>query len=95
MPLDLQCIQTFLNEIDDDVELAKKGQVKDANEPWTEWCRIAASGGARPLHRTTKVRDAPAPAAAIGIPYGNPVVIVKQEVALYRKLWGASSAAAA
>eukprot|EP00959_Pyramimonas_sp_CCMP1952_P259183 5418576-Pyramimonas_sp.AAC.1 len=50
IPLDLQRVQTFLDEIDDDVELAKTGQVKDASESWTEWCRIAASGGARPLH---------------------------------------------
>eukprot|EP00959_Pyramimonas_sp_CCMP1952_P068923 1438805-Pyramimonas_sp.AAC.1 len=63
-------MQTFLDAIDDDVELAKKGQVKMR---MSRGQNGAASGGARPLHRVTKVRAVPAPAAAIGIPSGDPV----------------------
>ena len=50
---------------------------------------MASSGGARPLHRLTKVRAIPAPEVAIGVQSGDPVIIVQQEVDMYRKLWGA------
>ena len=91
--MDLDRIQAFLEDIAGDVASAVKCQYKDSGESWSEWCRIASCGGSRPLHRITKVKAIPVPAVAVGVQSGDPVVIVAQEVALYRKLWHASSTA--
>eukprot|EP00959_Pyramimonas_sp_CCMP1952_P047055 982329-Pyramimonas_sp.AAC.1 len=71
--MDLEQIQAFVDDIADDADLAARGETKDSNETWAEWCRTASCGGARPLHRTTKVKVIPTPAVAIGLQSGDPV----------------------
>eukprot|EP00959_Pyramimonas_sp_CCMP1952_P068239 1424181-Pyramimonas_sp.AAC.1 len=60
-------IQSFVEDIADDVTLAVKGQTKDSNAAWADWCSAASCGGARPLRRLTKVKAIPTPAVAAGI----------------------------
>eukprot|EP00959_Pyramimonas_sp_CCMP1952_P167841 3507710-Pyramimonas_sp.AAC.1 len=71
--MDMESIQQFLDERSDDVCCAVRGQLNATNQAWAEWCKIAAQGGSKPLHRTTKVKAIPSPAVAIGVQSGDPV----------------------
>eukprot|EP00959_Pyramimonas_sp_CCMP1952_P469933 9495816-Pyramimonas_sp.AAC.1 len=91
--MDMDRIQFFSDEIADDVVRASRGQPKDSNQAWADWCKMAMQGGSKPLHRVTKIKTIPSPAVAIGVQSGDPVVIVAQEVEMYRTLWKASDVA--
>eukprot|EP00959_Pyramimonas_sp_CCMP1952_P092449 1934857-Pyramimonas_sp.AAC.1 len=74
--------------------LRSKGRSRTRTRHGANCVKIASQGGARPLHRVTKVRAIPSPEIALGVQSGKPVVIVVQEVDMYRKLWSASEIAA-
>eukprot|EP00959_Pyramimonas_sp_CCMP1952_P295869 6188831-Pyramimonas_sp.AAC.1 len=64
--MDMDRIQQFLDEISDGVSCAGGGQLKDSNQAWAEWCKMATQGGSTPLHRVTTVKAIPSPAVAMG-----------------------------
>eukprot|EP00959_Pyramimonas_sp_CCMP1952_P463249 9484589-Pyramimonas_sp.AAC.1 len=54
--------EQFLEDISEDASVAvKKGASKETQTSWNDWCKAASMGGARGLHRVTKVRSVVSP----------------------------------
>eukprot|EP00959_Pyramimonas_sp_CCMP1952_P020375 429872-Pyramimonas_sp.AAC.1 len=94
IPMEVDDILQFVEEIADDVEFASKAMMRDVAEAWECWCIEASAKGARALHRVTKVRKIFVPAVSQGdVVSGDPRDIVQGEVDAYRRLWKATDTA--
>eukprot|EP00959_Pyramimonas_sp_CCMP1952_P227240 4751289-Pyramimonas_sp.AAC.1 len=55
--IDPEALQSFLDDIDSDVELAAKGESKEQRDSWHDWCVAARAAGSRGFHKITAVRQ--------------------------------------
>ena len=86
-------ISEFLEEIDEDIELAKQAAGKDSHTRWKNWCDQAAAGGARALHKITQynqVNETTVVQSVDGLPSAHPHAVVEATAEEYRVLWDAS-----
>eukprot|EP00959_Pyramimonas_sp_CCMP1952_P286903 5999717-Pyramimonas_sp.AAC.1 len=64
IPMEVDDVLQFVEEIADDVEFASKAMMRDVTKAWDCRCIEASVKGARALHRVTKVRKIPVPAVS-------------------------------
>ncbi|CAK0849203.1 unnamed protein product [Prorocentrum cordatum] len=85
-------IMTFSEDIEEDVKFAMQQANKESSKRWKEWCDGACAGGARKLHKVTRVREVQAPTTVNdsenGIT-GHPHFVVKDMEDTHAALWKA------
>ena len=87
--VDPEICDSFLESINEDVELAARGENRQAYREWKDWCVMAAAGGARVLHKTTQYKSEYVPTVVEGKsgPSAHPHDVLAHEVAVYEALW--------
>jgi len=90
-------VEEFLQTIDDDVEEAQKRARCERNTSWSEWQDKAFKGGARGMHRLSKVHPLWQPTTVVvdGKCTALPQAILDAETAKVEKYWSASQRPAA